>query len=190
MESAYIAGAVALVLWVANRFYETWDRRRRSRERSIANIRALYAEIDFNTRDMEMFLANPSSKEAIIARLRQDKGFIPHVTDARHTDVYRSRISEIHQFGKGSIGRIIYFYGLLEKIRIQIEGVYLPSFTLISDNGRANVIHTLYATCQECEELGSELLQTLAREHPKLKLERENRIDITAEILQMTQNQQ
>lgn len=176
MWAAILTGStVAFFTWAIARTYEIYDHRLKSKAQSESNIRALYAEVDFNTRDMEIFLKESSAKESVIRRIRENSEFIPHVTDARHTEIYRSRIPIIHNMGEESIGEIVYFYGLLAKIGSEINGIYLPSYKIISGNGRCNVIVGLYDSCEECHKVGVDLLQKMAEEHPHLRLIRARR---------------
>lgn len=175
---AIVAAAAAIFIWIITRVYEIWTERAKNDQEAQANIRALHAEIDFNTRDMELFLSGPSSMNAIIRRVTEDRAFIPHVTDAQHTEIYRTRIPSIHQMGDGVIGRIVYFYGLLAKIESQVNGIYLPSYPTISPTGRANVIRRLFSTCDECRLVGLDVLRRLQEAHPHLHLSRELRLEV------------
>ncbi len=172
MEPAIIAATVGVFLWLATRAYEIYVDRARKASQATADIRALYAEIDFNTRDMELFLNGPSPLDRIIRKLSDDPNFTPHVTDARHTEIYRTRVRDIHTIGEGLIGRIVYFYGLMEKIKSQIDGLHLPSYRTISAEGRGNVIKNIYRTCEECQSVGELLLADMAARHPSLGLAR------------------
>lgn len=175
---ALVAAAVAIFLWIITRVYEIWNESAKGSKQAQANIRALYAEIDFNTRDMELFLSGPSSMNAIIKRVTEDQAFIPHVTDAQHTEIYRTRIPSIHQMGDDVVGRIVYFYGLLGKIESQVNGIYLPSYPTISARGRASVIRRLFSKCEECRLVGLDVLRRLEESHPQLHLSRETRLEV------------
>ena len=48
-------------------------------------VRAIYAEIDFNTTDMEIFLTKSPSLPVLRKAMAERDDLIPHITDARHT---------------------------------------------------------------------------------------------------------
>ena len=47
-------------------------------------VRAIYAEIDFNTTDMEIFLTKSPSLPVLRKATAERDDLIPHITDARH----------------------------------------------------------------------------------------------------------
>ena len=57
-------------------------------------VRAIYAEIDFNTTDTEIFLTKSPSLPVLRKAMAERDDLIPHITDARHTWFYSSRISK------------------------------------------------------------------------------------------------
>ena len=57
-------------------------------------VRAIYAEIDFNTTDMEIFLTKSPSLLVLRKAMAERDDLIPLITDARHTWFYSSRISK------------------------------------------------------------------------------------------------
>ncbi len=173
--AASITGCVAVLLWLATRIAEYFLERSRNSKEKEKFLRALYAEIDFNTRDMEEFVENPIPINAVIDKVRSQSDFIPHVTDARHTEIYRSNIERISHAGDFYIADVIYFYGLLERIKGQIDGVYLPSYTKISANGRANVINRIYDDSFTCAGTGRAILRTMEESYPNFKFRRKMR---------------
>jgi len=82
---------VAAMLWLASRGYESVRRRADAARQRQALIRALFAEIDFNTRDLEIFVRE-SDLGAVRRRILEDADgtLVPHITDARHTEIYRA----------------------------------------------------------------------------------------------------
>jgi hypothetical protein len=48
-------------------------------------VRAIYAEIDFNTTGMEIFLTKSPSLPVLRKAMAERDDLIPHITDARHT---------------------------------------------------------------------------------------------------------
>lgn len=156
-------GVVTVALWVASRsfdLWQSWDRRTKDKD---AFIRAIYAEVAFNTFDMSRFL-NATVPVSRLDELFSNKDFIPHITDARHTDIYRNGIGELHALAMPEptdvdlVGDIVRFYGELEKITQQIEGLLKPSFSSISPKGKSATISRIYATCETSERIGKELM--------------------------------
>ena len=48
-------------------------------------VRAFYAEIDFNTTDLEIFLTKSPSLPLLCKAMAERDELIPHITDALHT---------------------------------------------------------------------------------------------------------
>lgn len=173
-------GVVTVFLWVASRLFDlVMAYRHRVADRN-AFIRAIYAEVDFNTFDMTRFLDATISLERL-SDLFQDPEFVPHITDARHTEIYRSRIDELHfviDDGKSDhslVGDMVRFYGELEKVIQQIEGLGKPSFKLISVPGKVATIGNIYNTCAACERIGVTILGKMQARFPELGLSRNKR---------------
>ena len=80
-------------------------------------VRAIYAEIDFNTTDMEIFLMKSPSLPVLRKAMVERDNLINHITDARHAWFYSSRISEMYVISDDLMSQIVQFYGLLEKIK-------------------------------------------------------------------------
>lgn len=171
-------GLVTVALWIASRGFDLWqDMRRRASDRD-AFIRAIYAEVDFNTFDMKRFLdaTIPLTRLAEVFATRP--GFVPHITDARHTDVYKSRIEDLHlvvahaHLQDQLVGDLVRFYGELEKIIQQIEGLQKESFKMISNPGKVATIGQIYTACAACERLGIAILGEMEVRFRHLKLAR------------------
>ncbi|MFN4010408.1 MAG: hypothetical protein ACK4K8_10675 [Pannonibacter sp.] len=173
--AAAVTASVSVVIWVATRLFD-WIKDWRTTRRENRNyIRALYAEIDFNTYDMQVFVLSSASIDAIVEKVRNDQEFTPHITDAHHTeiyDIYRSNVSKITYFNNDLIGHLVHFYGLLKKIKTQIDGIHLKSFTLISADGREATIREIFKTALDCEVLGRKILSLMELEYSALTLRR------------------
>lgn len=170
--AAIITASGAILVWVLTKIGELVRDRRQRKNDAEKYVMALFAEIDFNTRDMEIFLEESASVDAVINKVKSDQKFIPHITDARHISIYSEGISNIHYIGKEQIGALVYFYGLLEKLKNQVAGIYLPSFVLISPNGRASTIIEIMQTADEIESVGRAVLDRLKSSYTHLNLER------------------
>lgn len=172
---AFLAPTVGFAVWFVKRLLD--ERREacavvRARDNL---VRALFAEIDFNTRDMEIFLDKSRSLAAISDAIRENPELIPHITDARHTIIYRSRIPDLHEVSDTILAEMIVFYGLLEKIREQILAIQRPSFGTISAEGRISAIHFIHDTALDAKHSGLALLDGLSREYAQLRLARSER---------------
>ena len=175
LTGAAITAAVTITLWFANKVLER-DAESKNRETARENfVRALFAEVDFNTRDMEEFISNPVSVNAVVTKVSSELTFVPHITDARHTEIYKSNIGLVNFAGDGYLAEIVYFYGLLERIKGQIDGVYLPSYINISGQGRANVINRIYDDARSCARSGEIILERMEHEYPGFRLKRKIR---------------
>lgn len=165
----------AFLIWALTRWAElvgTWRAARIGRKNF---IRALYAEVDFNTRDLEFFLMNSANISDIEAAMQADPDLLPHITDAHHTIIYSQNIQNMHLLDDSLAARLVLFYGLLEKIKAQIDGMNLRSFQSISARGRAVIIKRLIVQIQQCEAEGRIILTRFSEKHTKLSLVRHAR---------------
>lgn len=151
------------------------DRREAEAASKNALIKSLYAEIDFNTKDMEVFLEKSWQKEAVQEKVRIDSSFVPHITDARHVIIYKSKISDLRHMEGQHISLIVYYYGLIDKISATISGIYQPSYSQISADGRAQVIENLFRDCRIIRDIGAKILRNMESEYSQLSLCREAR---------------
>ena len=102
-------------------------------------VRAIYAEIDFNTTDLEIFLTKSPSLPLLCKAMAEPDDLIPDITDARHTRFNSSLISDIHVISDDLMSQIVQFYGLFEKIKIQVEGLNAKIYSRLSLWGRLKV---------------------------------------------------
>lgn len=161
-----------VLVWGIGRGWEVWTERQTNVQVQNNLVRALFAEIDFNQRDMERFLRDSPSAEVIRAAIAANPKLVPHITDARHTEIYRSRMGEIHNISDRILRQTVEFYGLLEKIRVQVEAVNYPSFKTLSTEGRVNAVDVIRRTAHHAAIRGDALLAGYDREYPNLQLER------------------
>ncbi|MBT0956875.1 hypothetical protein IV417_05725 [Alphaproteobacteria bacterium KMM 3653] len=167
-------GIVLLCVWVLSRVFEVWREwvgRQRAKD---GYVRALFAEVDFNTADLDAFVAAALDLEDLRRRL-EEKPFVPHVTDAKHTSIYMQNMERLSVLPDPLIRDVVEFYGTLERIREMIEGLSKESYGTISIGGRVNVIRRLYETARGCQSAGAELLLQMERDFPKLALKRKKR---------------
>lgn len=173
--AALMAASTAFTIWVLGHLVAMgvgfW---KRSREKE-KFIRSLYAEIDFNTADMAIFLAAPICYVTFRERVKLNKDFVPHITDARHTHFYMKNIDSISATGREYVGEVVYFYGVLDKIRAKIDGIYKKSFTNISLESRESAIRSIYVHVEEAKKTGEQLLQTMEKKYKGYKLKRKVR---------------
>ncbi|SFU05273.1 hypothetical protein [Sedimentitalea nanhaiensis] len=166
---ALLAPTIGFAIWFAKRLLD--DRRAEQRRRQAQDnlMRALFAEIDFNTRDMEIFLEKSPSRADLRKALFADRNLVPHITDARHTEIYRNRIRDVHEISDDVLQQAVEFYGLLEKIRVQIEAINYPSFRTLSDEGRLNAVEVIRHTAEDARICGIQLLDAFQRNAVELK---------------------
>jgi len=131
-------------------------------------VRAIYAEIDFNTTGMEIFLTKSPSLPVLRKAMAERDDLIPHITDARHTWFYSSRISEMHVISDDLMSQIVQFYGLLEKIKMQVEGLNAKSYSTLSAAGRFKVVVLIRKTAEEAWLCGKDLLRGLEHAYREL----------------------
>ena len=173
--AAVLTAGVTTLLWLAKEWRsDQYERRTRAEEKE-KFIRALYAEIDFNTHDMEIFLTTSASFADVKAKIRKYKRFIPHITDQRHKEVYKSQIGLLHHAGDEYIGDVVTFYGVMDRIGTEIQGVYLSSYQTISAEGRASIIDDIVDYVFECARIGQSILSEMERTYPLYKLRRRQR---------------
>ncbi len=175
ISRALLTIAAGATLWVLKEIFQGVLRLRRARLLQDNLVRALYAEIDFNTRDMEAFLEKSPSTIDLSKVIKADPDLVPHITDARHTEIYRNRIRELHTITDRTLRGAVEFYGLLEKIRVQIEGVNLPSYRTLSDEGRVQAVDVIRQTAQRSLDVGRDLLDMFDQDYTGLGLERLSR---------------
>ena len=80
-----ITAILGFGIWNIQRFMED---RKNANEKALKQdnlVRAIYAEIDFNTTDMEIFLTKSPSLSVLRQAMAERDDLIPHITDARHT---------------------------------------------------------------------------------------------------------
>ncbi|OAP38664.1 hypothetical protein ATC00_12230 [Sinorhizobium americanum] len=164
-----------MFLWIAKEWRTVDDDKKKRRDEKEKYIRALFAEIDYNTRDMEKFIELSASVGEVIMKIKENKDFIPHITDSRHKEIYKSQIGLLHHAGDEYIADVVTFYGIMERIGTEIQGVYLPSFGVISENGRASVIDDIVDYAFECAQIGQSILLQMERTYPEYRLQRKKR---------------
>jgi len=101
------------------------------RRRRSAFIRALFAEIEFNTDELRVFTAQRRPKADLEAFFAGGADRRPHITDARHTIIYQRNIDLISFVDDGLVRKIVAFYGELEKLKAQVDGL-LAKLTPVS----------------------------------------------------------
>lgn len=168
---AYFSGLAALLIFALTNllsFVRSLWRTYRDRGRY---IRALYSEIRFNVMDLRNFNKKESSIQKVYDALDADPtGMIPHVTDAKHTHIYKSSVTQLAEVDGHLIGSIVQYYGQLDQIVEMINGLSKASFKTISAQGQKNVINRIYAHTRQAEAYGTTLMSALERRYPLLRL--------------------
>ena len=169
--TAILAGVVAISLFILGKGYELTRDFVRIRRLRRNLVRALYAEIDFNTRDLTRFV-NETDINYVVRRLRENPDRIPLITDARHTLFYTSRLPEMQFVSNRVIGRIVHFYGRLERLRVQIESIGNDAYMSLDVDARIAVVQRVFKTATTCKNAGEGLMTAMERDYTRLHLER------------------
>lgn len=164
---AVLTPTIGFLVWFIKRNMDA-----RAARRSM--VRALYAEIDFNTRDMERFREQSPPPTVLSQILHAHPDRIPHVTDARHTEVYRANIAHLHFVSDNVLQHAVDFYGILEKVRVQVEGLNYASFKTLPPESRVLAVELIRSTTKSAEDSGKRLMAEFEKEYPKLGLTRFN----------------
>ena len=167
-----ITAILGFGIWNIQRFMEDRKNANAKALKQDNLVRAIYAEIDFNTTDMEIFLTKSPSLSVLRQTMAERDDLIPHITDARHTWFYSLRISEMHVISDDLMSQIVQFYGLLEKIKMQVEGLNAKSYGTLGSAGRFKVVVFIRYTAVEAWLCGKELLRELEHAYTKLGLVR------------------
>lgn len=175
---AIITATTAFVIWMLGQFFNYRSKYVEEQQRREAILKAFHAEICFNKSKLDVFIetTSPNSMEELLNKIKVDKDLIPHIAEAKHTMVYEKNVAHIHVFDSESIGLIIEFYGSLQRIRSIIDGLYLPSYKSISNNGRSNVIRSIFVACDNTSHVAALLLECLERKH---NIPRSSRLEVT-----------
>ena len=174
-DKVIITAVVSISLWVATQVFQLLRDLNRRRIEKNNLVRALYAEIDFNTKDLYIFAENSATLKDLEQKLREDTKLVPHITDAHHTLIYKSNITNLHYISDTIITHLVLYYGLLEKIKEQIDGLNQNSFQTVSANGRYITIKRILDNVKECEGVGDNILLLFTKSYRKLNLTRQHR---------------
>ena len=169
--TAILAGIVAILLFILGKGYELTRDFLRIRRLRRNLVRALYAEIDFNTRDLTRFV-NETDIDYVVRRLRENPDRIPLITDARHTLFYTSRLPEMQFVSNRVIGRIVHFYGRLERLRVQIESIGNDAYMTLDVEARIAIVQRVFKTATTCKNAGEGLMKAMEKDYTRMHLER------------------
>lgn len=167
-----IAAALAFLIWIVKETYQTIAEARASKKQQVNLVRSLFAEIDFNTYDMEIFLRRSPDEDQLRTRMAANPSLVPHITDARHTEIYRHRVGELHSVKDTTLAGMVHFYGMLEKIKVQVDAVNYPSYQSLSVEGRLNAVLVIKRTADTASRLGLGLMEEMQADYLDLKLAR------------------
>lgn len=168
-----LIGATFMLLGLFVRQIWDWLRHRdgeRAQDRQM--VRGLYAEIVFNTVDLERFIESSISLADLQVSLeraeQENRGpKRPHITDARHTRFYDSFLSRLPRLPGDALPQVVVFYHGLEKLKVQIDGVQAESYVEISVPGRVAVIERIIGTALETAAHGRKALDALEMHAPE-----------------------
>ncbi|WP_306150864.1 hypothetical protein [Roseovarius sp. MMSF_3281] len=174
MDGSFVTftGLSALFVFGASQLWDLTREHRKSQRATQSYIRALFAEIDFNTADLHRFNESTIATSVLIKAFQRNNGLIPHISDASHTIVYSTNLARLSDLPNGLIRDVVEFYGDLAKIRESVAGLEKESFKTISPEGKVNVIEGLYRRSISTEGLGESLLNKFGEEFSDLSLRR------------------
>ena len=177
-DKVTLTAVVSVALWVATQIYRLIRdfARRRSEKRNL--VRAIFSEIDFNTKDLLFFVEKSVSLKKLESEFSKKPSLIPHITDAHHTLIYTNNIHNLHYISDRFIARLVLFYGLLDKIKEQIDGMNQPSYSTISARGKYKTLCSLLDNAAEAEAIGCSILKEFKLEYQELNLARQFRLPV------------
>ena len=76
----------------------------------------------------------------------------------------------MHAISDDLMSQIVQFYGLLEKIKLQVEGLNAKSYSTLSPEGRFKMVVLIRNTAEEAWLCGKDLLRGLERAYRELEL--------------------
>ncbi|MEO0343577.1 MAG: hypothetical protein AAF198_09070 [Pseudomonadota bacterium] len=120
-------------------------------------VQALYAEVDFNTNELDEFLQSFIDLDGLKTRLEKGTTKIPHIADARHTIVYSDNVSRLGILKPTIIARLIEFYGLMNGIKEHIDSLNRPSFELLKPKFKYSMVAHIKDQCEKAMSKGLDL---------------------------------
>ncbi|MEM9717470.1 MAG: hypothetical protein AAF826_13225 [Pseudomonadota bacterium] len=112
-------------------------------------VQALYAEIDFNTSELEVFLGSFGDMEALKQRIEDKATEIPHIADARHTIVYTQNVPRLGILKPAIISRLIEFYGLMNGIKEHIDSLNRTSYEKLQPEFKFKMVEHIKGQCEK-----------------------------------------
>ncbi|PIB24952.1 hypothetical protein BFP76_07305 [Amylibacter kogurei] len=175
-EQGVVLGASILSLvWLATRILDYWLKARSRRAANKNFIRLLFAEIDFNAKDLLFFIESSRNLDALKQALLNDDNLVPHITDAHHDIIFKQNIDKLPAITDDLIAKIVLFYGLLDKISGQVAGLNMPSFKTVSPDGQFKAIQHIFVNAREAEDVGKQILKEFSQRYKSLQLHRQFR---------------
>ena len=92
--------------------------------------------------------------------------------------VLQSRISEMHVISDNLMSQIVQFYGLLEKIKMQVEGLNAKSYSTLSAAGRFKAVILIRNTAEEAWLCRKDLPRGLEHAYREWELARYQRPEL------------
>ncbi|MEO1330539.1 MAG: hypothetical protein AAFW46_12825 [Pseudomonadota bacterium] len=147
---ALVAAAVTLAMFALRDVLLPLFAAQRNRREFIA---ALLAEVEYNIDEIADFRALSAALPVVEAFIRA-KNLPPHITDTRHTRVYRESVERLFTLNPETIRRLIVFYNELDTVSGQIDGLQLASFSGISVAGKYKTVERIIDNAKKAQNYG------------------------------------
>ncbi|MGR3467629.1 MAG: hypothetical protein ACU0CI_07085 [Shimia sp.] len=141
---ARIAGTVVALGWMVNGHRVRREARRLRDERLRDAHKALFAEI--RTTLAQFAEAGPDVTNALLARMRENDGFVPLIPRERHDRIYSALIAAIDVLPRATIDQIVAYYATIEVLREMAEDIRSEAFGRLEQPRRIAIISDFFAT--------------------------------------------
>lgn len=147
-------------------------RRKARKDAQHGFIRALYAEVDHNTKELEL-IDDKAFNEESLKELLQNEKFRPYLKYTPHTAIYKSNPDHLYRLDNTEIIQlVINMYSRFDNIIANCEGLLQENYKSLSVDGQYALIHYVFVESKECVVIGRKILALLEKRHGDLDLER------------------
>lgn len=179
---ALVAGAVVALGWLVNGWQNRRDAAKLRAERLRDVHRALFAEIGATLANLESEAALDAHREAVVARMRAEPGFVPFVPREHGSTVYAAVVAEIHVLPRVTIDPVVAYYSQLSAIASIVEDMRGERFAALSAERQAAIFADYIEMKKQALSFGRHALALIATyaEEGKAAAEREARARISS----------
>lgn len=133
-----------------------------------AFIRALYAEIDHNTRDLESATEKSFDATYDTAMLREklhDDDFRPYMKFTPHTAVYKRNLDHLHGLNNELIQLVINMYSRFDSIIADCDGVLQINYKTLSVDSQYMILLDIFEESVMCRDIGQKILKIMEKRY-------------------------